>query len=84
MFLAELCPRTWRHGAHRGASLKGLPHQPRVFRFATHYLVCIPRGLDSKGGGRSPRPLCRFKGVRGEIEIPPRFSLGGAGGDILF
>ena len=36
----------------------------------------------SKGEGRSP-PLCRFKGVRGEIEIPPRFSLGGRG-DILF
>ena len=32
-----------------------------------------------KGEGRSPRPLCRFKGVRGEIEIPPRFSLGGRG-----
>ena len=40
-------------------------------------------GVESKGGGRSPRPLCRFKGVRGEIEIPPRFSLGGRG-DILF
>ena len=37
-----------------------------------------------KGEGRSPRPLCRFKGVRGEIEIPPRFSLGRPGGDILF
>ena len=44
-----------------------------------------PWGLVSKGGGRGPRPLCRFKGVRGEIEIPPRFSLGaGAGGHSLF
>ena len=34
-------------------------------------------------GGPQPAPLCRFKGVRGEIEIPPRFSLGGRGG-ILF
>ena len=33
--------------------------------------------------GPQPAPLCRFKGVRGEIEIPPRFSLGGRG-DILF
>ena len=33
--------------------------------------------------GARPLPLCRFKGVRGEIEIPPRFSLGGWG-DILF
>ena len=43
-----------------------------------------PWGLVSKGGGRGPRPLCRFKGVRGEIEIPPRFSLGGPGGHSLF
>ena len=34
-------------------------------------------------GGPQPAPLCRFKGARGEIEIPPRFSLGGRG-DILF
>jgi len=32
-----------------------------------------------KGRGRSPTPLCRFKGVRGEIEIPPGFSFGGVG-----
>ena len=43
-----------------------------------------PWGLVSKGGGQGPRPLCRFKGVRGEIEIPPRFSLGGRGGHSLF
>jgi len=41
-------------------------------------------GLVSKGGGQGPRPLCRFKGVRGEIEIPPRFSLGGRGGTFSF
>ncbi len=35
-------------------------------------------------GGPQPAPLCRFKGVRGEIEIPPRFSLGGPGGHSLF
>ena len=35
-------------------------------------------------GGPQPAPLCRFKGVRGEIEIPPRFSLGGRGGHSLF
>ena len=34
--------------------------------------------------GPQPAPLCRFKGVRGEIEIPPRFSLGGPGGHSLF
>ena len=43
-----------------------------------------PWGLVSKGGGQGPRPLCRFKGVRGEIEIPPRFSLGGPGGTFSF
>ena len=43
-----------------------------------------PWGLVSKGGGQGPRPLCRFKGMRGEIEIPPRFSLGGPGGHSLF
>ena len=37
-----------------------------------------------KGRNRSFAPLCRFKGVRGEIEIPPRFSLGGRGGHSLF
>ena len=35
-------------------------------------------------GGPQPAPLCRFKGVRGEIEIPPRFSLGGPGGTFSF
>ena len=28
--------------------------------------------------------MCHFKGVRGEIEIPPRFSLGGPGGTFSF
>ena len=51
-FLAGLHSRIWRHGAHRGADLKGFPQQPRAFRFATHYPVRFPWGLDSKGGGR--------------------------------
>ena len=45
----------------------------------------LPLSLEGfpKGRNRSFAPLCRFKGGRGEIEIPPRFSLGGWG-DILF
>ena len=38
----------------------------------------------AKGRGHGPSPLCRFKGVRGEIEIPPGFSLGGMGGHFSF
>ena len=41
-------------------------------------------GRGFQRGGPQPAPLCRFKGVRGEIEIPPRFSLGGRGGHSLF
>ena len=37
-------------------------------------------GRGFQRGGPQPAPLCRFKGVRGEIEIPPCFSLGGRGG----
>ena len=46
----------------------------------------LPLSLEGfpKGRNRSFAPLCRFKGVRGEIEIPPRFSLGGRGGHSLF
>ncbi len=46
----------------------------------------LPRPWEGnpKGRGRSPFLLCRFKGVRGEIEIPPGFSLGGRGGTLLF
>ena len=42
----------------------------------------LPLSLEGfpKGRNRSFAPLSRFKGVRGEIEIPPRFSLGGRGG----
>jgi len=36
-----------------------------------------------KGRGRNPSPLCRFKGVRGEIEILPGFSSRGLGA-VLF
>ena len=41
----------------------------------------LPLSLEGfpKGRNRSFAPLSRFKGVRGEIEIPPRFSLGGRG-----
>ena len=68
------------------------PHQKvrRIPVFQTgHSLPLFPLPLPlslegfSKGRNRSFAPLCRFKGVRGEIEIPPRFSLGGRG-DILF
>ena len=68
------------------------PHQKvrRIPVFQTgHSLPLFPLPLPlslegfPKGRNRSFAPLCRFKGVRGEIEIPPRFSLGG-GGDILF
>ena len=50
-----------------------------------HFPLPLPLSLEGfpKGRNRSFAPLCRFKGVRGEIEIPPRFSLGGRG-DILF
>ena len=41
-------------------------------------------GRGFQRGGPQPAPLCRFKGVRGEIEIPPRFSLGGPGGTFSF
>ena len=50
-----------------------------------HFPLPLPLSLEGfpKGRNRSFAPLSRFKGVRGEIEIPPRFSLGGRG-DILF
>ena len=46
----------------------------------------LPLSLEGfpKGRNRSFAPLSRFKGVRGEIEIPPRFSLGGPGGTFSF
>ena len=34
--------------------------------------------------GPQPAPLCHFKGVRGEIEIPPAFLFRGAGGTFSF
>ena len=55
-----------------------------------HHLLLFPLPLPlslegfPKGRNRSFAPLCRFKGVRGEIEIPPRFSLGDRGGHSLF
>ena len=54
---------------------------PGPLRIAPHPRPTPGRGIQR--GGPQPAPLCRFKGVRGEIEIPPRFSLGGRG-DILF
>ena len=51
-----------------------------------HFPLPLPLSLEGfpKGRNRSFAPLSRFKGVRGEIEIPPRFSLGGRGGHSLF
>ena len=51
-----------------------------------HFPLPLPLSLEGfpKGRNRSFAPLCRFKGVRGEIEIPPRFSLGGRGGTFSF
>lgn len=51
-----------------------------------HFPLPLPLSLEGfpKGRNRSFAPLCRFKGVRGEIEIPPRFSLGGPGGTFSF
>ena len=49
-------------------------------------LFLLPLPIPKRGfqrGGPQPAPLWRFKGGRGETEIPPRFSLGGRGG-ILF
>ena len=69
------------------------PHQKvrRIPVFQTrHSLPLFPLPLPlslegfPKGRNRSFAPLCRFKGVRGEIEIPPRFSLGGRGGTFSF
>ena len=67
--------RIWENGTCRAA--KRTPSAPLPAAAPPH----PQRGFQR--GGPQPAPLCRFKGVRGEIEIPPRFSLGGRG-DILF
>ena len=82
------------HGAQRGAN-----RTPSASLSAAAPPSCPGRGFQ-RGGAlpsspvplgvgfqrRGPRPpaFVSFQGVRGEIEIPPRFSLGGPGGDILF
>ena len=65
------------HGAQRGAN-----RTPSASLSAAAPPSNSGRGFQR--GGPQPAPLCRFKGVRGEIEIPPRFSLGGRGGHSLF
>ena len=64
------------HGAQRGAN-----RTPSASLSAAAPPSNSGRGFQR--GGPQPAPLCRFKGVRGEIEIPPRFSLG-AGGTFSF
>ena len=47
----------------------------------------LPLPLSSEGfpkGRAAARPFVSFQGGAGEIEIPPRFSLGGRGGHSLF
>ena len=82
------------HGAQRGAN-----RTPPAPLSAAAPPSCPGRGFQRGGalpsspvplgGGfqrRGPRPpaFVSFQGVRGEIEIPPRFSLGGRGGHSLF
>ena len=64
------------HGAQRAAK-----RTPSASLSAAAPPSCPGRGFQR--GGPQPAPLCRFKGVRGEIEIPPRFSLGGRGHSLL-
>ena len=83
MFREELHTRIWQHGIYRAAIPDLTSFSFRAPRFAQRWPTLFPRRGFQRGGPQ-PAPLCRFKGVRGEIEIPPRFSLGGPGGDILF
>ena len=76
-------PRIWQCVAAFGVVIGFGPFWPRAFRFATRSPVQLREG-NPKGRDRSPSPLSRFKGVRGEIEIPPGFSLGGEGGHFSF
>ena len=77
LFRPALRPRTCRHTAHQAAN-----RTPPTSLSAAAPPSCPGRGFQR--GGPQPAPLCRFKGVRGEIEIPPRFSLGGPGGTFSF
>ena len=67
-----LVPRPTPGGVSKGGALPSVPRLPS------------PWGLVSKVEGRGPRPLCRFKGVRGEIAPPPAFLFRGPGGHSLF
>ena len=80
-------------GAILNSQISTSPHQKvrRIPVFQTrHSLPLFPLPLPlslegfPKGRNRSFAPLSRFKGVRGEIEIPPRFSLGRPGGTFSF
>ena len=82
------------HGAQRGAN-----RTPSASLSAAAPPSCPGRGFQ-RGGAlpsspvplgvgfqrRGPRPpaFVSFQGVRGEIEIPPRFSFGGPGGTFSF
>ena len=44
----------------------------------------VPLGVGFQRRGPRPPAFVSFQGVRGEIEIPPRFSLGGPGGKFSF
>ena len=44
----------------------------------------VPLGVGFQRRGPRPPAFVSFQGVRGEIEIPPRFSLGGPGGTFSF
>ena len=74
--LSAISPRP---GIARSGCKTDLP----CFSFRCRYPVQLREG-NPKGRDRSPSPLSRFKGVRGEIEIPPGFSLGGEGGHFSF
>ncbi len=64
--------------SHTGAANRTPPTSPSAAALPS----CPGRGFQR--GGPQPAPLCRFKGVRGEIEIPPAFLFRGAGGTFSF
>ena len=93
LFLPELRPRTCGHRVQRGTKpdwrISTLVRSAslRTTRFGSCFILVFHPA--SPGGGfqrRGPRPpaFVSFQGGRGEIEIPPRFSLGGPGGTFSF
>ena len=75
-FHAEVLPRIWRFWYWLGVVEGNLSLLPRC-----RYPALISQPLPIPGGriqrrGPQPPPLSRFKGVRGEIEIPPGFLFG--------